>query len=113
MDASPQAYNAKVDAKTGTIEVPAISMTTLLQSQNLNWVDLLKIDIEDYEQQVFAGPVDWLKQIGTLLIEIHSPVSYTTVQEAVQTHEFSWEQATGKHSDSGLFVARNPRIVIT
>ena len=113
MDASPQAYNAKVDAETGTVEVPAISMATLLQSQHLSWVDLLKIDIEDYEQQVFAGPVDWLKQIGTLLIEIHSPASYATVREAVQTHGFSWEQAIGKHRDSGLFVARNPLIAIT
>lgn len=113
MDSNPQAYNAKVDAETGTVEVPALSMATLLQLQDLNWVDLLKIDIEDYEQQVFAGPVDWLKQIGTLLIEIHSPASYATVRSAMQAHGFSWEQATGKHVDSGLFVARNPRIVNT
>ncbi|MBD2770538.1 FkbM family methyltransferase [Hymenobacter sp. BT664] len=110
IDSSPQAYNAKVSAETGTVEVAAISMDTLLQSQGLSWVDLLKIDIEDYEQEVFAGPVDWLKQVGTLLIEIHSPASYAAVRRAVQAQGFTWEQATGKPVDSGLFVARNPKI---
>lgn len=108
MDSGPAAYNAKVSAETGTIEVEAIAMPTLLQSQQLAWVDLLKIDIEDYEQQVFAGPTGWLGQVGVLLIEIHSPASYAAVQRAVRAQRFSWEQATGRQAEVGLFVARNP-----
>ena len=108
IDSSPLAYNAKVSAETGTTEVPAVSMPTLLQSQGLVWVDLLKIDIEDYEQQVFAGPTDWLARVGVLLIEIHSLASQVAVRQAVQAHGFSWEQAAGKQPDLGLFVARNP-----
>ncbi|WP_210518688.1 FkbM family methyltransferase [Hymenobacter terricola] len=109
IDSSPQAYNAKISAETGTTEVAAISMPTLLQSQRLFWVDLLKIDIEDYEQQVFTGPSDWLAQVGVLLIEIHSTASQLAVREAVQAQGFSWEQAAGRHPETGLFVARNPR----
>ncbi|WP_082116045.1 FkbM family methyltransferase [Hymenobacter terrenus] len=109
IDSSPQAYNAKISAETGTVEVAAISMSTLLQSQDLPWVDLLKIDIEDYEEQVFANSTDWLKQVGLLLIEIHSVASYTVVQQAVRTQGFSWEQAAGRHAQMGLFVARNPQ----
>ena len=105
---SPWAYNANVSAETGTTEVTAVCMPTLLRSQNLERVDLLKIDIEDYEHQVFAGPADWLAQVGTLLIEIHSTESQKAVRQAVQAQGFTWEQATGQHPDLGLFVARNP-----
>lgn len=109
IDSSPQAYNAKVSADTGTTEVAAMSMPTLLRSQGLTWVDLLKIDIEDYEQRVFVGSCDWLAQVSVLLIEIHSPASYAAVRRAVRAQHFSWEQATGRHPDAGLFVARNPQ----
>ena len=111
IDSSPQAYNAKVSTETGTVEVRAVCMATLLKSQSLIWVDLLKIDIEDYEQQVFGQPVAWLGQIGTLLIEIHSATSYAAVHSAVQTADFTWEQVAGKQADTGLFVARNSRVV--
>lgn len=111
IDSSPQAYNAKVSADTGTTEVAAISMSTLLRSQNMAWVDLLKIDIEDYEKQVFAGPADWLAQVGVLLIEIHSIASQVAVRRAVLAQGFSWEQATGNSPDTGLFVARNHRLI--
>ena len=108
IDSSPLAYNAKVSAETGTTEVAAMSMPTLLQSQDLAWVDLLKIDIEDYEQHVFFGPTGWLAQVGVLLIEIHSPASQVAVRHAVEAHGFTWEQAAGKQPGLGLFVARNP-----
>ena len=109
IDSSPLAYNAKISAETGTTEVPAISMPSLLQSQGLAWVDFLKIDIEDYEQQVFAGPTNWLAQVGVLLIEIHSTASQVAVRQAVRAHGFSWIQAAGKQPDTGLFVACNPQ----
>jgi FkbM family methyltransferase len=109
IDSSPQAYNARISADTGAIKVAAISMPTLFHTQQLVWIDLLKIDIEDYEQQVFAGDCTWLAQIGTLLIEIHSPTSQQVVRRAVQAQGFSWEQAAGKQPDTGLFVARNSR----
>ena len=109
IDSSPQAYNARISSDTGAVEVAAISMPTLLHTQQLDWVDLLKIDIEDYEQQVFIGDCAWLAQIGTLLIEIHSPTSQRVVRQAVQAQGFSWEQGAGKQPDTGLFVARNPR----
>lgn len=109
MDSGPAAYNAKVSAETGTTEVAAIAMPKLLLSQKLAWVDLLKIDIEDYEQQVFAGPTDWLGQVGVLLIEIHSPASHAVVQRAARAQGFSWEPAAGRPAEAGLFVARNPQ----
>lgn len=109
IDSSPLGYNAKVSAETGTTEVTAVAMPTLLHSQGLAWVDLLKIDIEDYEREVFARPAAWLAQVGLLLIEIHSPASLAAVRQAVRAQGFSWEQAAGQRPDAGLFVARNPR----
>lgn len=110
IDASPRAYNAKISTQASATEVPALSMRTLLQTQKLTWVDLLKIDIEDYEQQVFAGPTEWLAQVNTLLIEIHSRASELAVRRAVLAQGFTWEQVAGRQFDTGLFVARNPRL---
>ena len=110
IDSSPAGYNAKVSATTGTVEVAAVAMPALLRLQGLAWVDLVKIDIEDYEREVFAGPTEWLTQVGVLLIEIHSAESLATVRRAVQAQGFSWEQATtGRQAATGLFVARNPQ----
>jgi FkbM family methyltransferase len=111
IDSSAQAYNAKISADTGTTEVAAVCMRTLLRTHNLTWVDLLKIDIEDYEQQVFAGSTEWLAQVNTLLIEIHSKASYVAVRRAVLAQGFSWEQVAGRLPETGLFVARNPRLL--
>ena len=58
----------RIDA-AGEIEVPVVSMSTLLS--NLDRVDLLKIDIEGAESGLLRGDVSWLEKVNAIIIEFH------------------------------------------
>ncbi|HRX29296.1 MAG TPA: FkbM family methyltransferase [Saprospiraceae bacterium] len=51
--------------------VPAISMTDLCNKYGINQVDLLKIDIEGYEEELLQKPENWIKKVTKILIELH------------------------------------------
>jgi len=45
-------------------------MRTLMQETQLNSIDLLKIDIEGAEKEVFEA-CDWMDNVQCLMIELH------------------------------------------
>jgi FkbM family methyltransferase len=55
---------------SGELEVPVVSMRTLLA--DLDRVDLLKIDIEGAESELFRGDLSWLEKVKAIIIEFHS-----------------------------------------
>jgi FkbM family methyltransferase len=50
---------------------PGISMSTLMQRYGISEIDLLKIDIEGAETELFSGDVSWLTRTGAIAIEFH------------------------------------------
>lgn len=61
------------DIENGT--VPAISLDFLMEKHNISEIDLLKIDIETSEKQVFSDNyLNWLSSTKTLLVEFHDRV---------------------------------------
>jgi FkbM family methyltransferase len=58
------------DVKNG--QVPAISIDTLLKKHNIEQVDILKLDIEGSEKQVFSANFEqWLPNVKMIVIELH------------------------------------------
>ncbi len=53
-------------------EPPRLSMDDLLLRHRMEKVDLLKIDIEGSEFDLFATPASWLTRIRRLVMEVHS-----------------------------------------
>jgi FkbM family methyltransferase len=51
--------------------VPSISIPEVMQCFNLDRIDLLKVDIEGAEKEVFEASSDWIKSVGTIAIELH------------------------------------------
>ena len=51
--------------------IPAMSMDRLLESTGLERVDLLKIDIEGAERELFAAAGDWIQRVQAIVIELH------------------------------------------
>lgn len=51
--------------------IVAESIPSLLEKYNINFIDILKIDIEGSEKEVFEENVEWLKNVGILIIELH------------------------------------------
>jgi FkbM family methyltransferase len=58
------------DMAEGTID--AISLSSLLKKYSIEQVDVLKLDIETSEKQVFSeGYEEWLPKVKTIIIELH------------------------------------------
>ncbi len=57
---------------TGSYAVQALSVPTLMRRYGLGFIDVLKIDIEGAEFDLFsAGTEDWLPRVRLILIETH------------------------------------------
>jgi FkbM family methyltransferase len=56
---------------TGSGQVRAVSMGTLMHEQGLDHIDLLKMDIEGAEKALFEGDCNWTERVHTLAIELH------------------------------------------
>lgn len=58
--------------KNGSIRIEGISINTLMNQFDLQKIDLLKIDIEGAEFDLFKHePLNWLQNIGAIMIETH------------------------------------------
>ena len=53
----------------GNIE--SINMKNLIDNYNMNCIDILKIDIEGSEKEIFNDNPDWLTKVKILIIELH------------------------------------------
>jgi hypothetical protein len=56
-------------------EVPAITIFEILEKYGLTEVDLLKVDIEGAEQEIFKNP-EFLSRVGLGVIELHGEYTF-------------------------------------
>ena len=86
------------------IEVKTTTVPALMQSLGWEHIDLLKIDIEGAEEDVFRGSPDWLSRVGVIVGEIHGSYDRTSLSRDLAAFriEFSMNDL-GKTS----FVATN------
>jgi FkbM family methyltransferase len=60
------------EAPKGADTIPALTVSNLLERFGEYQIDLLKIDIEGAESEVFGGQAaSWLPKVRTLMIELH------------------------------------------
>ena len=74
-----------------------------MSEYDLKWVDLLKVDIEGAEKEVFGSPDEWIGSVGAIAIELHDrfkPGCSRSFFAAVTA--FPVEQTCGEN----VFVAR-------
>ncbi len=58
--------------ETGKDVIEAVTINTLLKQSGHQEIDILKLDIEGAEKEVFSGDCDdWLGNVGLLIIELH------------------------------------------
>lgn len=51
--------------------VPGMTVDRIMREQGLAFIDILKMDIEGGEVEVFAGGGEWLDRVGLLVAELH------------------------------------------
>jgi Methyltransferase FkbM domain len=105
LDASGNDPSARTVGAVGEAGKPVrgITISTLLREQGLSRIDLLKVDIEGAERELFEGDRGWLAVTRTVLIELHDrtkPGCEEAFLRAARLHGFECL----KHSD--IMVAR-------
>jgi FkbM family methyltransferase len=85
--------------------VRAVSISTLMSEHAIERIDLLKLDIEGSEWDLFADPQSrWLDRVGTLAIELHDalrPGAAERVLRAVSRRSFTL-RVSGEYLVFGL-----------
>ena len=63
--------------KTGN-DIDAVSISTLMDQFQINFIDILKIDIEGAEKELFSKNYEpWLSKTGIVAIELHDNIDKT------------------------------------
>jgi FkbM family methyltransferase len=64
-------------------DCPALTVPQVLELAGFPRADVLKMDIEGAETELFAGDVGWLSRVRTLVIELHDATADEVVSRAV------------------------------
>jgi FkbM family methyltransferase len=75
--------------------VPTITIGTLLDTCDLDTVDLMKIDAEGAEAVLFATPEPWMRRVGRICLDLHARYVETARVERVLTEVGFRRIATG------------------
>jgi len=68
-DTSGYSFNSKLNHNGKMVQ--SISISTLMMQYQITRVNLIKIDIEGAEKNILQNNVNWLRQIDTMIIELH------------------------------------------
>jgi FkbM family methyltransferase len=79
-----------VPAVTGSNRsIRAVTVLQILEEAKFPRIDLLKIDIEGAESELFSGNVDWLQKTGVIAIEFHGEArAESRFDQIMATHGF-------------------------
>ena len=71
--ANPEHYSAFAvrEAPEARGDIAGFSIRQIIELSGFGFVDLLKVDIEGAEVELFRGDVDWLANVGAIAIEFH------------------------------------------
>ena len=87
--ASLGAWGYRTEASNGksALSVKAVSIPTIMKQYHMDFVDILKVDIEGAEYELFEKNYeDWIDKVGLIIIETHDrfkPNSEAMVRNAV------------------------------
>lgn len=84
-----KAYNTNISTTDNSgVAVRILCMNTLIRELQLNRIDLLKIDIEGWEDPLLATDTGWLQIVHHIIMECHSPDIRQRCESALHAHGF-------------------------
>ncbi|MDD4251013.1 MAG: FkbM family methyltransferase [Candidatus ainarchaeum sp.] len=63
----------KIKSKKSTF-VKSLTINKLIKDNNIDVIDILKIDIEGSEKEIFSKNFDWLSKVKLIFIELHENI---------------------------------------
>src|SRR4029453_16016552 len=72
---------------------PGLTIDRLMRQYGWDYIDLLKIDIEGAEKEVFETSASWIGKVGIIVVELHDRSKAgcsRSVYAAVKGFELEW-----------------------
>lgn len=82
--------------KTDNAMISSLTVNGIMKAYNLSHIDILKIDIEGAEQEVFEGDTSWLDKVSVVIIELHDrmrPFSSSSFFKSISEHKFLFKMS--------------------
>lgn len=79
--------------------VNAMTVDQIMTEHAIAKIDILKIDIEGAEEEVFADPVAWIGKVDSLIVELHErmkPGCSQSFSQATKDFELQWTKGENK-----------------
>jgi FkbM family methyltransferase len=103
-----QAVEEKDSGQAGSCQVEAISVDSLMARFAVGYIDLLRVDIEGAEQEVFENASRWIDNVGVIAIELHDRLRAGCSRAFyLATASFQWEF----HKGETVFLGKGERAV--
>lgn len=97
----PWGYSISAGPSTGRAigqKVQAITVQELMKKHSLEYIDILKLDIEGAEKEVFENSVDWIDKVKVIIVELHDRISMGCDRAFyLATHSFKRFQKNGEN----------------
>ena len=71
--------------------IPCLSMRTLLHTGGIDQIDLLKVDIEGAEKELFEDCRDWIGRVRNIAVETHPPYTVDDLYAALRRNGWSFD----------------------
>lgn len=81
-------------------EVPGFTLDRIMEELGIEHIDLLKVDIEGAEREVFRDASRWIDRVGVIVIELHDrfePGCESAVRSALEGFKVQFLRAPNLH----------------
>jgi FkbM family methyltransferase len=92
-------------------QVATKTVDNLLDEFNLSRIDILKIDIEGAEKEVFTDTSRWIDRVGSLIVELHEqrkPGSRDVFYSGAIGFDHEWRRGENIYLAKGTTIAPSP-----
>ena len=95
MDPTVEPWLYQFDESSSDKCIPGVSLDELMHQKKIEHIDLLKLDIEGAEKNIFECPGKWIDATGTIVVESHDRMiagCTQAIQAAAQKHSYASSQ---------------------
>jgi FkbM family methyltransferase len=91
-----QGFNSKAENLFKSCQrVRGLTLDRIMEEHGIEFIDLLKIDIEGAEREVFFDPSHWIGKVGAMIVELHErlkPGCNRSFYNATNDFDEEWHQ---------------------
>lgn len=89
-------FRCEVAPENAKDAFPAYSVGNLIDQAGFQRCDLLKLDIEGAEEQLFSESCEWLKRVDAILVEVHGAKALAAVKDACPESRWKYQECGEK-----------------